>query len=349
MGESMKSSLLNWSEVGAITGANARVSDAPKISVSVVMPTYNGRSHLQPALDSIRQQTMQPVEVIVVDDGSSDGSADIAEQWGAKVIRLAHSGVCEARNTGILAAKGDWIAFIDQDDLWQPTKLERQWQAVQRYPGAVLVVTDCSKVGPTNDVLLPSFVHADFMHYGQTPPDEQHDAMDWFVTGHHGMRGAGSFILPSATIVRRDRLIEAGMFDKRIRLNEDLSCFLRVLTRGGMVLVDQPLTGWRIHATNTHHNDLGMVRGRLAMTRVAFDEPHTYPDWFVQQLRDELPGLYVEIGRKEIEAGNTAFARRALFDGVKAGAGLRALGLWASTFLGAARAERVIAQLRRLR
>lgn len=96
--------------------------------VSVVIPCYQAERFIERTLDSVLTQSAAPFEVIVVDDGSSDGSAQIAESFGSpvKVIRQSNQGECAARNSALAKVTGEWVAFIDADDIWHPRKLEHQ-------------------------------------------------------------------------------------------------------------------------------------------------------------------------------------------------------------------------------
>ena len=100
--------------------------------VSVIIPTFDRISVLPRALDSVLAQTRPAGEVIVVDDGSTDGTAELLERDypGVTTIRQSNRGVSAARNAGLAAASGDWIAFLDSDDEWRPQKLERQLDAL---------------------------------------------------------------------------------------------------------------------------------------------------------------------------------------------------------------------------
>src|ERR1044072_7097933 len=103
--------------------------------VSVIIPVYNGARFLLAALESVFAQTYRPFEVIVVDDGSADDSGRIAQSFsGVHYIRQANQGVAAARNTGIEAARGEFYAFLDQDDLWTPEKLRLQIQHMLNHP-----------------------------------------------------------------------------------------------------------------------------------------------------------------------------------------------------------------------
>ena len=103
--------------------------------VSVIIPVYNGARFLHAALESVFAQTYRPFEVIVVDDGSVDDSGIIAQSFPeVRYIHQANQGVAAARNNGIEAARGEFYAFLDQDDLWKPEKLERQIDYLQSHP-----------------------------------------------------------------------------------------------------------------------------------------------------------------------------------------------------------------------
>src|SRR3954471_10824120 len=98
------------------------------ISISVIIPAYNVEAHIERAIRSVLRQTLQPREILVVDDGSTDRTGEIVMQFGAPVrlLRQLRQGAAGARNTGIRESRGDLIAFLDADDEWRETKVERQ-------------------------------------------------------------------------------------------------------------------------------------------------------------------------------------------------------------------------------
>lgn len=108
--------------------------------MSVVIPTYNGAEFIAEALESVLSQSRRPDEILVIDDGSTDNTAQIAEGFGEVILR-ANAKQSSNRNFGVQEARGQWIAFIDQDDLWKPNKLARQVEELQRSPGADLCYT----------------------------------------------------------------------------------------------------------------------------------------------------------------------------------------------------------------
>ncbi len=106
------------------------------LSIGVICPAWQAARTLPETLASVRAQTLPATEVIVVDDGSTDATANIAEANGARVIRQSHKGAAAAMNVGIAASESDWLAFIDADDLWTPEKLSRQTMRLTVFPGA---------------------------------------------------------------------------------------------------------------------------------------------------------------------------------------------------------------------
>src|SRR5436309_14667644 len=123
--------------------------DHSKPLVSVVIPVYNGERYLADAIQSVLDQTYRNFEVIVVDDGSTDRSAEIAKRFGEAVryVYRTNGGVCKARNAGIAAARGAYIAFLDQDDLWLHDKLAAQVAYLDSHPEAGAVYCQCQVMG----------------------------------------------------------------------------------------------------------------------------------------------------------------------------------------------------------
>lgn len=128
---------------------------ASQVMISVVMPAYNSARTLKRAVDSVFSQGRFDLELIVVDDGSSDETPAILESYGPKVRALAqeNQGVSAARNAAISAAQGEFVAFLDADDEWLPGKLERQLRAFEEHPQAGLVATGACIVDPAGNVL----------------------------------------------------------------------------------------------------------------------------------------------------------------------------------------------------
>jgi len=112
-------------------------------AISCIVPVFNGERYLKEALDSIRVQTYRPLEIIVADDGSTDGTTAIVAGYGEEVLSLfqPNAGPAAARNLGLSAAQGEFVAFLDHDDLWHPEKLARQMARFRGRPELDLCVT----------------------------------------------------------------------------------------------------------------------------------------------------------------------------------------------------------------
>jgi len=194
--------------------------------VSVVVPCYNAAPFLRETLDSALSQSQAPQEVIVVDDGSTDESATIAESYGppVRVIRQENQGESVARNRGIEAAKGDWIAFLDADDLWAPTKLERQMEAAE--PHVVCVHTNWYTFG----------THRHVYDFSQIPAERRY-SMEQYLLGKVAINPS-SLMVPTSLPTR---------FPTWTRYAEDTFYFLEVAKRGRIVLVPEFLTAKRLH------------------------------------------------------------------------------------------------------
>ena len=196
-------------------------------TVSTIIPCYNAAAFLRECLDSVARQTVPPLEVLVVDDGSTDESAAIAESYGppVRLIRQEHAHHSVARNRGIEEARGDWVALMDADDLWQPEKLERQLAAVE--PDVVGVHTNWHNFGARDEIKDSSHV-----------PAEQRYSPE-------GVLKYGNMIHVSSLIVRRDLPVR---FATWCRDCEDIFYYLDLARHGTILLVGEPLTERRCHA-----------------------------------------------------------------------------------------------------
>ncbi len=204
-----------------------------KARVTVIIPSYNLADYLPAAIDSVCAQTLPPLEVIVIDDGSTDGSWELAEAYGppVQVVRQANAGVSAARNHGIDLAAGDWIAFLDADDIWEPTKLERQMAAVADQPEVVCVFTD-------------------FYTFGEGRENQVELRPDHTMVPDFRARMLCEYsLLPSAAVVRAES-ISGLRFQVGVTDSEDMLFFLELRECGPFAHVAEPLLGYRIVSTS---------------------------------------------------------------------------------------------------
>lgn len=191
-------------------------------TVSVIIPTWNRAPLLVRALDSVLAQRRPPDEIIVVDDGSSDATATLIRRHYPQVRYLAQAnrGVSAARNTGIRAARGDWLALLDSDDAWQPHKLERQLAALP--PAAVL--SHCDELWLRRGV--------------RVNPMRKHAKAGGWIYARCLPR---CVISPSAVLLRRAVLATVGLFDETLPACEDYDLWLRLSARFPVHFLAEPL------------------------------------------------------------------------------------------------------------
>ena len=193
--------------------------------VSVIIPTYNRGWIVRDAIDSVLGQTYADVELIVVDDGSTDRTSDTLNSYGdrLRVIRQANQGVSAARNRGIDNTSGPLIALLDSDDIWLPKKLAVQIDFFKRNPAALICQTE--------EIWIRNGLRVN--------PGKRHRKPS-------GMIFEPSLELclvsPSAVMVRRELLEDVGLFDESLPACEDYDLWLRVGCRFPVHLIDKPLT-----------------------------------------------------------------------------------------------------------
>jgi glycosyltransferase involved in cell wall biosynthesis len=244
-------------------------------AVSVVIPAFNAERTIARTLQSALGQTFSDFEILVVDDGSVDATAHAAASVADGRIRLltqANGGAASARNTGIMAARGDFVAFLDADDLWLPRKLERQVSLLRADPQADAVQTAAYFV---DDELRALSV------------GECVDAGDDFA------RCLQFFNLPafaSSVLVRRATLLEIGMFDRGLVILEDWDLALRLARRNGLRSLAEPLVLYRQHQGNRSRNaHIHVAPGEIVLRRI-FADPGLPPD--VRRLRRRAYGAF---------------------------------------------------------
>lgn len=201
------------------------ITKSPK--VSVVIPTFNRRELVGPALESVRAQTLQDIEVIIVDDASSDGTPDWIRCHFPEFQLLCseqNSGASGARNRGLALARGDYVAFLDDDDQWYPGFLQAQVEALQQNPEAVLSFSSYSLMSREGRLhypdIRPSYTYSSV---------EEHFLTEFFI---HSM---------SLVMVRREALTQVAWLDGAYRVVHDCDFYLRLLAQGGFYHLPQVL------------------------------------------------------------------------------------------------------------
>jgi len=204
-------------------------------NVSVVIPTYNRERYVVRAIDSVLGQKYTDYEVIVVDDGSTDGTKDKLRIYGdtIKYVYQHNSGVSAARNRGIQLAAGKWLAFLDSDDEWGADYLDRQMRGVHENPGVCMQTTDCLFIGLNGDRRryfeinrsIGEFHGEDYLYFEKP----------FSFVVKHGPWQIGS------TIILREAINKAGMFDTNLTISEDFDLMARVALQGAFGMINEAL------------------------------------------------------------------------------------------------------------
>jgi glycosyltransferase involved in cell wall biosynthesis len=231
-----------------------------------VIPAFNAAEFLGATLQSVVNQSQRPYEIIVVDDGSTDATPEIARSFGVTLISGANAGVSAARNVGVKAASGEYIAYLDADDVWTPDKLAIQSAALASYT-------------------LPAFSFTDYRLFDDRGVWRKkselrgHWAFRKIVGNRSGQadlvieaRGKepvlyDSYIPPSSVLVRRADVLAVGGFDESLRVTEDYEFYLRLFKRLSAVVVMKPLLLYRRHASQVTAKGPAMKAGFFPVAR----------------------------------------------------------------------------------
>ena len=216
--------------------------------ISVVVPAYNGEQYLGATLESIFAQDYRPIEIVVVDDGSTDGTAGVARSYpGVRLIQQENQGPAGARNTGLANCCGELISFLDADDYWQPEKLRVQSDYLAAHPEMGCVI---------------GRVH-NFLEAGRELPGWISEAM---MTKEGGGWNLG------AGLIQRWVFDRIGPFNPKYLLSDDLEWVVRLTEAGISIgLVEETYLRRRIHSTNISKNQNTMARERVRILKEHMD------------------------------------------------------------------------------
>lgn len=269
-------------------------------TVSVVIPTYNRARLLPEALDSALAQPWPGLEIVVVDDGSTDSTPAVIADYGARhpgvirALRQANAGESIARNAGIEIAQSDFVAFLDSDNRWAPDKLQKQMSLFLSDPTLEFAFTGYVVFGdvPRQPVLLPSW----------------HDSTEFALE----QLLAGCCVNTSTVVARRSLFSRVGLFDPTLRCCEDHDLWLRIATAGiRMRYIREALTDYRVHG--------GSVSGDPALSSLSAETVFqklfasgTLPRPFQARSRFYLSRCYLNSACRYFEAGDGRQARRSL-------------------------------------
>jgi glycosyltransferase involved in cell wall biosynthesis len=224
------------------------VRSSEEMSVSVIIPTRDRCALVVEAVESVLAQNGPEAEIIVVDDGSCDGTCQALERFRSRInyVEQAGRGVSAARNRGAASATGRWLAFLDSDDLWQPDKLAAQLAYHRDHPSC--------RISQTGEIWIRGGVRVNPCRHHAKPSG------DVFLPSL-----ARCLVTPSAVLLERDLFFDVGGFDESLAVCEDYDLWLRVGSRVAFGLVDRPLVVKRGgHPDQLSRLHWGMDRFRVA-------------------------------------------------------------------------------------
>ena len=283
------------------------------VLVSVIIPTYNRAGTIERTINSVLAQSWSPLEVIVVDDGSTDETTQLLAKYGNKmrVIRQSNQGASAARNTGIKAAVGEIISFLDSDDSWLPEKTERQVRLLQRTESSGVKCCVCNATMLFGTGMTTSFAAA-----GLHPK-----LREGIWTNPAEVLTAQFLFFNQVVAVRREALDQCGYFREDLRIMEDYDLALRLSLTGSWAFIADPLVVW--------HEDAGSGLSRnvsqLDICRIALKILNDLSD--SAQFGPLLPSGSLHRRRLQLKRKINALVLKSQPDRIRATGGLLLL-LW---------------------
>lgn len=240
--------------------------------VSVLMLTYNGARFIKEAIESVLSQTYPHVELIIIDDGSADRTKEIIRGFTDKRIRY----ICHEHNAGLLVrrkeslnlAEGAYVAVLDSDDLWLPTKLEKQVDHLGAHPDCVLVGTWITRMDERGAMIGTTKYNSD----------------DLSIRASILMRNQFAH---SSVLMRKDALDRTAGY--RFPLDEDLDLFLQLGLQGSFANIAEALTCYRINSMGQSRNKIGMIKNVLAIISL---HQANYPGHLFGKIKYHFAWLY---------------------------------------------------------
>lgn len=262
--------------------------------VSVIIPAFNGGKLIADTIKSVLAQDLADIEVVVVDDGSEDNTADVVAAFpSVRYVRKPNGGQASARNVGIRMARGEYIAFVDQDDMWMPDKLSVQIQLLRE---STLKWVYCDA-----DVYDGEMKYREYRFSASCRLYSGDVLCPLFVS---------SFILSPTPVVHRGVFYEVGYFDEssKMRNREDWDLWLRIAAKYPIGLVKRPLARYRMQQTGSLRREaLDMrLQGVLAVIERAVARE---PDRLAPLKNRATASTYIEFGRVLAARGELAQAR----------------------------------------
>lgn len=306
---------------------NGERSQERRLLVSVILPAFNAADYITESLESVvSQEGPFDLEVIVVDDGSTDDTRERAVSFaGVRLVSQANAGPSAARNRGISMAKGDFIAFLDSDDLWPPGKLAAQLAVADRFPEAGLIFGDCrifTQEGPRAQTF--------FEEAGLGPG---YFGGEGLVRKPYRRLFEMNYVPTGAALVRKDVFGVVGLFDEERRYVEDMELWFRIASRFPVAYTTQLCELKREYGSGLSAN---VERMALALIDVLELQLRLHGDLIREQhipVAERIALEYCLLGDRSERLGRVREARRWYLQGFRRRPSLRPVYYWASSFV----------------
>lgn len=248
--------------------------------VSVIIPTFNRTDLLKETVDSVRNQTFRDFEIIVVDDGSTDGTSEwLMTQPDLRVLTQTNSGIATSRNNGAAQARGQWLAFLDHDDLWAEDKLKVQVEFVNENPEVALVAARHVRLGTAfRAPRRPTWIKGDLLTKAYSE----------------------SFIHTSSVMIRKDVFEKIGGFPPQYRFADEFDVWLTIARDFTLAYVDQPLVFIRFYESNTSHDRIGVRTDTYDILQKHYDPSRIPRSVYLKTMSDHD----ISFGRAYLNARN---------------------------------------------
>jgi len=269
--------------------------------VSIIIPVFNSEKYIGEALDSVFSQTFRDYEIIVIDDGSKDGTAEILEKHKKRIkyFYQENRGLAAARNEGIRLSVSPYLAFLDADDLFLPDKVRIQNDFLDIHPGHAMVFSD-------------------FEYFGEA--HSRKPVPDCFKTGEGDLfldLLQGNCIPVPTTLIRRECFREVGMFDESFLALEDYDLVLRVSKHKKIGFIDKILARIRLHSENMSRDATLMCQYEIQAVRKALKANPEIEENYPRLIRKRYNSIYFEAGYKLLISERSEIARKNLILAIK--------------------------------
>ena len=295
--------------------------------VSVIIPAYNCAQYLPAAIASALAQTYPAVEIIVVDDGSTDETPDVLSRYPQVIsIRQNNGGLSHARNQGIARARGKYIALLDGDDIWPESKLAEQVALMEAHPEIGVLFGDARRFAD-NGWTEPTL----FTRYRL---NESFFGSEFLVLDAIKKLLLMNFIPVGTALVRKQCLVEAGLFDENFRRVEDWDMWLRVALRSQFAYSRKVWKLKRTHETNLSNNTEAMALSAIAVMEKLVSEHSPELKTLSIDVKPHLRDAYSNLGYFYLRGLSLQESRKALSASLNYGTKARSALYWLSTFFG---------------